>query len=116
MASWRRRAPSWGRPARMAESFDRSEFIAGYLDEVEEHLSHANAQLLKLEVATAKGAPQLRMIRELFRALHTIKGLSAMVSVEPVVELAHEMESLLRARDQSSSPLGTHGVELMFQG
>ncbi|MDB4990862.1 MAG: chemotaxis protein [Myxococcaceae bacterium] len=100
----------------MAESFDRSEFVAGYLDEVEEHLSHANAQLLKLEAATAKGAPQLRMIRELFRALHTIKGLSAMVNVEPVVELAHEMESLLRVRDQTSRPIGTQGVELMFRG
>ncbi|MDB4977106.1 MAG: cheA5 [Myxococcaceae bacterium] len=100
----------------MAESFDRSEFIAGYLDEVEEHLAHANAQLLKLEAATAKGAPQLRMIRELFRALHTIKGLSAMVNVEPVVELAHEMEALLRVRDQSSTPVGARGVELLFRG
>jgi two-component system chemotaxis sensor kinase CheA len=56
------------------------------------------------------------MIRELFRALHTIKGLSAMVGVEPVVELSHEMESLLRVRDQTSSPLSSGVVELLFQG
>jgi len=100
----------------MTEAFDRSEFIAGYLAEVDEHLENANAQLLKLETAIAKREPQLRMIRELFRALHTIKGLSAMVSVEPVVELAHEMESLLRVRDQTSSPLTSSAVELLFQG
>ena len=69
----------------MVDAFDRGEFVAGYLAEVEEHLENANAQLLKLEAAIAKREPQLRMIRELFRALHTIKGLSAMVDVEPVV-------------------------------
>ena len=89
----------------MTEAFDRGEFIAGYLAEVDEHLANANGQLLKLEAALAKREPQLRMVRELFRALHTIKGLSAMVGVEPIVELAHEMETLLRVRDQTSSPL-----------
>lgn len=100
----------------MTDAFNRGEFVAGYLAEVEEHLENANAQLLKLEAAVVKREPQLRMIRELFRALHTIKGLSAMVDVEPVVELSHEMESLLRVRDQTSSPLSSGAIELLFQG
>jgi two-component system chemotaxis sensor kinase CheA len=100
----------------MAETFDRREFIAGYLAEVEEHLANANAQLMKLEQAVARSEPQLRMTRELFRALHTIKGLSAMVSVEPIVALAHEIEELLRAHDQSTAPLGAQAVELLFRG
>jgi two-component system, chemotaxis family, sensor kinase CheA len=100
----------------MAEAFDRTEFISGYLAEVEEHLENANAQLLKLEQAVIKGEPQLRMTRELFRALHTIKGLSAMVGVEPVVELAHEIEALLRMRDQTATSLSADGVQLLFRG
>ncbi len=100
----------------MTDAFDRSEFVAGYLAEVEEHLANADSQLLKLEQAAAAGAPQLRMLRELFRALHTIKGLSAMVGVEPVVELAHELEALLRTRDRTASPLSSAGVEQLFRG
>jgi two-component system, chemotaxis family, sensor kinase CheA len=100
----------------MTDAFDRGEFVAGYLAEVEEHLGNADAQLLKLEQAVGAGAPQLRMVRELFRALHTIKGLSAMVGVEPVVELAHELEAVLRTRDRTATPLNAVGVELLFKG
>ncbi|HEY6880207.1 MAG TPA: ATP-binding protein, partial [Polyangiales bacterium] len=100
----------------MTDAFDRGEFVAGYLAEVEEHLANADDQLLKLERAAAAGAPQLRMLRELFRALHTIKGLSAMVGVEPVVELAHELEAILRTRDRTATPLHAAGVELLFRG
>jgi two-component system, chemotaxis family, sensor kinase CheA len=99
----------------MANTFDRSAFVAGYLAEVEEHLEHASAQLLKIDVALREGQPQLRMIRELFRALHTIKGLSAMVDVEPVVAIAHEMEALFRVRDQTSSPLAVDAIELLLR-
>ncbi|HEX5659914.1 MAG TPA: chemotaxis protein CheW [Polyangiales bacterium] len=100
----------------MTDGFDRSEFVGGYLAEVEEHLGNADGQLLKLEQAVRANAPQLRMLRELFRALHTIKGLSAMVSVEPVVELAHELEAVLRTRDRTATPLNATGVELLFRG
>ncbi|MET0285638.1 MAG: chemotaxis protein CheW [Polyangiales bacterium] len=100
----------------MTDAFDRGEFVAGYLAEVEEHLANADGQLLKLERAANSGAPQLRMLRELFRALHTIKGLSAMVGVEPVVELAHELEAALRTRDRSATPLHAAGVEQLFRG
>src|SRR5689334_5141603 len=100
----------------MTDAFDRSEFITGYLAEVEEHLANADSQLLRLEQAAASGQPQLRMLRELFRALHTIKGLSAMVGVEPVVELAHELEALLRTRDRTATPLPAAGVEQLFRG
>lgn len=99
----------------MANTFDRSEFVSGYLAEVEEHIEHASAQLLQIDAALRDGKPQLRMIRELFRALHTIKGLSAMVDVEPVVELAHEMEALFRLRNQTSSPLAADSIELLLR-
>ncbi|MET0343601.1 MAG: chemotaxis protein CheW [Polyangiales bacterium] len=96
--------------------FDRGEFVTGYLAEAEEHLSAANAQLLKLEAALVSGDSQLRMIRELFRALHTVKGLSAMVGVEPIVAIAHELEALLRQHDQAARPLYAGAVELLFRG
>lgn len=100
----------------MAESFAREEFVSGYLAEAEEHLQIAGSNLLRIEGALDRGEPQPRLVRELFRSLHTLKGLSAMVGLEPVVAVAHEMESILRAADKGASPLSPQAIELLLKG
>jgi two-component system, chemotaxis family, sensor kinase CheA len=100
----------------MSDSFDRKEFVAGYLVEVEEHLQAANANLLAVEAGLPRNEPHARRVRELFRALHTLKGLSAMVGVDPVVDLAHEMEVVLRSADRSTGKLSLAAVELLLKG
>jgi len=100
----------------MAETFNREEFVAGYLAEAEEHLQLSGASLLRLEESLNKGEPQPRLVRELFRSLHTLKGLSAMVGIEPVVAISHEMETILRLADQSGSPLAARAIELLLAG
>ena len=57
-----------------------------------------------------------RQVRELFRSLHTIKGLAAMVGVEPIVEVAHAMESVLREADQLAGRLPLGAVALLIDG
>ena len=100
----------------MSDVLDRKEFIAGYLVEVEEHLRSSNSHLLAIEAGMAKGEPHQRRVRELFRSLHTVKGLSAMVGADPVVDVAHEMEAVLRAADQSTGQLSTPAVEALLKG
>jgi two-component system chemotaxis sensor kinase CheA len=100
----------------MSDVLDRKQFIAGYLVEVEEHLRASNAHLLAIEAGLAKGEPHHRRVRELFRSLHTVKGLSAMVGADPVVDLAHEMEAVLRLADQSTGQLSTPAVESLLKG
>ncbi len=100
----------------MSEVFDRKEFVAGYLVEAEEHLRAANTNLLEIEATLHKNEPHPRRVRELFRALHTLKGLSAMVGVDPIVDLAHEMEAVLRLADQSTGRLSLPAVELLLEG
>jgi two-component system, chemotaxis family, sensor kinase CheA len=100
----------------MSDVLDRKEFVAGYLVEVEEHLRASDAQLLAIEASLRKNEPHQRRVRELFRALHTLKGLSAMVGVEPVVEIAHEMEAILRTADQSTGQLSFAAVEVLLEG
>jgi two-component system chemotaxis sensor kinase CheA len=90
--------------------FNREEFVAGYLAEAEEHLSSAGNHLLRLEGALAKGDAQPRVVRELFRSLHTLKGLSAMVGLDPVVAIAHEMEALVRIADKDASSLSAQAI------
>jgi two-component system, chemotaxis family, sensor kinase CheA len=97
-------------------TLERKEFVAGYLVEAEEHLRAANGNLLAVEAKLAANEPHPRLVRELFRSLHTLKGLSAMVGVDAVVQLAHEMETILRNADRSTGNLNAASVELLLTG
>ena len=72
--------------------------------------------LLLLESAAAKGSHNARAVRELYRALHTIKGLSAMVGVDPIVDLAHALETVLRAADRGAEQMSPAAIELSLKG
>lgn len=100
----------------MNATTDLREFLDAYLLEAEEHLSLANAQLLALDDSLRRGENNPRAVRETFRALHTIKGLSAMVGVEPVVAIAHRMESFLRHFQRSDASLSTQAVDALLAG
>ncbi|MBK9261321.1 MAG: chemotaxis protein CheW [Polyangiaceae bacterium] len=100
----------------MRNSFDASEFLTGYLGEVEEHLSTSTTSLLAAEASLRKGETNPKAVRELFRALHTIKGLSAMVGIEPIVDVAHAMETVLRAADQAAGALTLPAIEVLLSG
>ncbi|WP_437839190.1 chemotaxis protein CheA [Sorangium sp. So ce1153] len=100
----------------MSDALDVTEFVAGYLVEVEEHLSASTANLLAAEAALRTGDSNPKATRELFRSLHTIKGLSAMVGVEPVVDIAHAMETVLRAADRAAGRLSAASIEVLLRG
>jgi two-component system, chemotaxis family, sensor kinase CheA len=93
-----------------------AEFVSAYVLEAEEHLTSANSHLLAIESAIRAGESNLRGVREVFRALHTVKGLSAMVGVEPIVVLSHRMEALLRSADRSQARLPLGAVDVLLRG
>ncbi|MDF3065257.1 MAG: Signal transduction histidine kinase CheA [Polyangiaceae bacterium] len=93
-----------------------AEFVSAYVLEAEEHLGAANTHLLATERALRAGESNLRGVREVFRALHTVKGLSAMVGVEPIVTLSHRMEALLRSADRSQARLPLGAVDVLLRG
>ena len=70
---------------------DLSRYADLFLTESREHLSAMNHLLLALERAPRATEP----VAELFRAVHTVKGMSATMGYGAVTALAHEMESLL---------------------
>jgi two-component system chemotaxis sensor kinase CheA len=96
--------------------FDTADFIAGFIAEAEEHLGAVNANLLSIEGAAHKGEPTPRQVRDLFRSFHTLKGLAAMVGVDPIVDIAHAMETVLREADRAAGRLPTGAVELLLRG
>lgn len=100
----------------MTSPVDLEEFRAGYLAEVDEHLRAVRSHVVQVEDGLTQGRPEPRAVRDMFRSMHTIKGLSAMVAVEPIVELAHAMESLLREADASGGALSARELDLLHQG
>lgn len=100
----------------MTGSVDLADFLPAYLAEAEELLVAAHRHLLAVEASVRRGAAHPRAVRELFRALHTIKGLSAMVDVEPIVAIAHWMETSLRHADRAGGRLPEASVEPLMEG
>jgi two-component system chemotaxis sensor kinase CheA len=70
---------------------DLSKYADLFLTESREHLSVINQQLLELERAPEASEP----VGAIFRAVHTVKGMSATMGYEAVTALAHELEGLL---------------------
>lgn len=95
---------------------DLREFRGAYLAEVDEHLAAINAALLAVDGASRAGRSSPRELRELMRLLHTIKGLSAMVGIEPVVAISHRMESILRSCDRGGGIASDMAIEALFSG
>ncbi|MFL5293823.1 MAG: chemotaxis protein CheA [Myxococcales bacterium] len=99
----------------MTSPFDVREFLAGFLAEAEEHLRSSAQNLMALDRSFAQGQSNARAVRDLFRSLHTVKGLSAMVGAEPIVDLAHAMETVLRSADRAPGTLRREALEPMLQ-
>ena len=99
-----------------AGGVDLGEFRNGFIVEAEELLSTANGNLLAAEEAIRKGGGNARAVRELFRAVHTIKGLAAMVGVEPIVAIAHRLETALRNADRSGGKLDESSIDTLVEG
>ncbi len=99
----------------MSERIDLQEFVGGFVAEAVELVAAANEALKEIEAANAAGTTRPKSVRELFRALHTIKGLAGMIGVEPIVELAHAMETLVRAAERSGGRLRAGAVEVSIQ-
>jgi two-component system chemotaxis sensor kinase CheA len=100
----------------VTSSTDLKEFLTAYLVEAEEHVSLANQRLLALEAAQRRGGHDARGLREIFRSLHTIKGLSAMVGVEPVVAIAHRLEAFVRGYDRLGTAPPLHSTDVLLKG
>ncbi|MFL5537518.1 MAG: chemotaxis protein CheA [Longimicrobiaceae bacterium] len=81
-----------------------------FLSESREHVSTINHLLLSLEAD-----PGSRQVVEgVFRAVHTIKGMSATMGYRSVADLSHEMESLLDRIRQGKAQATPETIDLLF--
>ncbi|HEX6767143.1 MAG TPA: ATP-binding protein [Polyangiaceae bacterium] len=94
---------------------DLRDFLSAYVGEAEEQIRIANAKLLEIDASARRGESHPRAVRDLFRAVHTIKGISAMVDVDPVVSIAHRFETILRAADRQGGHLSVAAIDVLLQ-
>ncbi|MEJ7596941.1 MAG: chemotaxis protein CheW [Kofleriaceae bacterium] len=100
----------------MSDTLDFQEFVGAFVAEADELVAASNAALELIETGNAEGSPRPRAVRDLFRALHTIKGLAAMIGVEPIVEIAHVLETLVRGADRAGANLQPAAVTSCVRG
>lgn len=92
-------------------AFDRSKFLARFVEEAREHCARIGAGLLDLEHSSS----DVETLNSLFRSAHTIKGSSRMMKLVAITELSHRMEDVLDAVRGGKVPLSVPLADLLFR-
>ena len=90
---------------------DTSDYAELFLTESREHVSAVNHWLLQLE----RGAGGDEPVTAIFRAVHTVKGMSATMGYGVVAELSHEMESLLDRVRRKTMVITPEVMDVLFR-
>lgn len=90
---------------------DMEELQELYATEAEEHLEVLNRSLLDLE----DNPHNLDIIKELFRAAHTLKGMAGTMGFEEVSNLTHAMENILDKLRNEEMKVTTEIMNLLFK-
>src|SRR5687767_11448078 len=103
----------------MSTSGQDGQFAAGFMDdyfaEADEHMVAVRRSLLNLE-GSLGSSPPMAVLEDLFRSFHSLKGISAMVELREAEQLAHLMESGLRAVRQGALVLTSESFEVLVDG
>jgi two-component system chemotaxis sensor kinase CheA len=93
---------------------DTLQYAELFLTESREHVAAVNQALLTLERETA-GPVAAAAVGEIFRAVHTVKGMSAMMGYAIVAELAHELETVLDRARRNDLTIDGDMMDLLFR-
>ncbi|HEX4131147.1 MAG TPA: Hpt domain-containing protein [Pirellulales bacterium] len=95
---------------------DFTKFLDDYYVECEEHLAVARRNVLAIEQFVDRPKVDRGLLDELFRSFHSLKGLSAMVSVHEVEQVAHQLESYLGVLRKGEVRLSSAGLDSIVAG
>jgi two-component system chemotaxis sensor kinase CheA len=84
-----------------------------FLEELQEHVAALNRDLLALEKGPSEGERAERL-KTLLRTLHSLKGASRSVNVQPIESACHRVEELLSAARDGQKSLDPSLFPLLF--
>jgi len=90
---------------------DTTQYAELFLTESREHVSALNHGLLELERGGGGDEP----VSAIFRAVHTVKGMSATMGYGVVAELSHEMETLLDRVRRGAMQITPEVMDVLFR-
>jgi two-component system chemotaxis sensor kinase CheA len=86
-----------------------------FFSEAQELIDGLGRDLLKLDDALKKGQPEAELINDVFRAVHTLKGLSGLFGATRMAGLSHELEDVLDDLRLGRIELTGGVLDLLFQ-
>jgi len=89
---------------------DTAKYINLFVAETREHLVSLNQALLALE----KKPDESSRLDEIFRSMHTIKGMAASIGLDFIADLTHKGEDLLDKMRRRQSAAESEEIDLIF--
>ncbi len=94
--------------------------LPDFLDESDQLLSRLNESLLQLDqlvrLEEDAGRPlDTELLNEMFRAAHSLKGLSGMLGLTEINQLTHRIENVFDAARRSQLQIGEDIVDILFR-
>lgn len=86
-----------------------------FFSEAQEIVEGLGRDLLALDEAQKKGRPDPDLINDVFRAVHTLKGLAGLFGANRMTTLSHELEELLDDLRLGRVELTASALDLLFR-
>jgi len=90
---------------------DANEYLPMFLAESQEHLQALNLAVVKIE----EQPDDRETIDEIFRAAHSMKGMSATMGFTGIASVTHEMENVFELLKQRAGGLGRETVDVLLE-
>jgi two-component system chemotaxis sensor kinase CheA len=101
----------------VAGTNDKTEGARGeFLAEAQELIEAMSRDLLILDHAQQKGSSEPDVLNDLFRGVHTLKGLAGMFGLSQLGQLAHLLEDLLEDLRLGKKNLTRDVLDILFEG
>jgi two-component system chemotaxis sensor kinase CheA len=89
---------------------DTSEYMPMFLAEAQEHLQELNLAIVRLE----EDPKDRETVDEIFRAAHSLKGMSATMGFAQIAKLTHEMEDVFELLRQRGEGLTHEAIDTVL--
>lgn len=94
-----------------------ADMLPDFLDEATENLERLNEYLLELDERVKSESEEgfdAAVLNEMFRAAHTLKGLSGMLGLKNINALTHKVENVFDAARSNELEINSDVVEVIF--
>lgn len=90
---------------------DMNQYLEIFIEESQEHLQGLNQSLLGLE----SNPKDMKILNEIFRVAHTLKGMAGTMGYTGITNLTHQMENVLDAIRNGKVEVNTAIIDILFE-